>query len=186
MLTVLEIIRRTTEFLATRGVESPRLSAEHLVGHALGLGRMRLYLEFERPLTEPELARIRPLVKRRSLREPLQHILGEVDFGGLRLKVDRRALIPRPETELLVEIAAGWAMENPPVARIADLGTGSGAIALGLAERLPTVAVVAVDREEDALALGNLAPTWEPRVTDTMPEVTVCSRLNGAPTATAV
>jgi len=76
MLTVLEIIRRTTEFLATRGVESPRLSAEHLVGHALGLGRMRLYLEFERPLTEPELARIRPLVKRRSLREPLQHILG--------------------------------------------------------------------------------------------------------------
>jgi len=154
MLTVLEIIRRTTEFLAARGVESPRLSAEHLVGHALGLNRMRLYLEFERPLTEQELARIRPLVKRRSQREPLQHIIGEVDFAGVRLKVDRRALIPRPETELLVEIAAGWAMENPPVARIADLGTGSGAIALGLAERLPTVAVVAVDREEDALALA--------------------------------
>lgn len=154
MLTVLEIIRRTTEFLAARGVESPRLSAEHLVGHALGLNRMRLYLEFERPLTEQELARIRPLVKRRSQREPLQHIIGEVDFAGVHLKVDRRALIPRPETELLVEIAAGWAMENPPVARIADLGTGSGAIALGLAERLPTVAVVAVDREEDALALA--------------------------------
>ena len=147
MLTVLEIIRRTTEFLAARGVESPRLSAEHLVGHALGLNRMRLYLEFERPLTEQELARIRPLVKRRSQREPLQHIIGEVDFAGVRLKVDRRALIPRPETELLVEIAAGWAMENPPVARIADLGTGSGAIALGLAERLPTVAVVAVDAD---------------------------------------
>ncbi len=154
MLTVLEIIRRTTEFLATRGVESPRLSAEHLVGHALGLGRMRLYLEFERPLTEPELARIRPLVKRRSLREPLQHILGEVDFGGLRLKVDRRALIPRPETELLVEIAVGWAAEHPPVVRVADLGTGSGAIALGLAERLPGAAVVAIDREQAALDLA--------------------------------
>ncbi|NBS66615.1 MAG: peptide chain release factor N(5)-glutamine methyltransferase, partial [Betaproteobacteria bacterium] len=122
MLTVLEIIRRTTEFLASRGVESPRLSAEHLVGHALGLNRMRLYLEFERPLTEPELVRIRPLVKRRSQREPLQHILGEVDFAGVRLKVDRRALIPRPETELLVEVVASWAVENPPVARIADLG----------------------------------------------------------------
>lgn len=154
MLTVLEIIRRSTEFLASRGVESPRLSAEHLVGHALGLNRMRLYLEFERPLTEPELARIRPLVKRRSQREPLQHILGEVDFAGVRLKVDRRALIPRPETELLVEIVAGWAAENPPVARIADLGTGTGAIALGLAERLPSAAVVAADREEEALALA--------------------------------
>ena len=154
MLTVLEIIRRTTEFLASRGVESPRLSAEHLVGHALGLNRMRLYLEFERPLTEPELVRIRPLVKRRSQREPLQHILGEVDFAGLRLKVDRRALIPRPETELLVEVVASWAVENPPVARIADLGTGTGAIALGLAERLPSVTVLAVDREDAALTLA--------------------------------
>lgn len=154
MLTVLEIIRRTTEFLASRGVESPRLSAEHLVGHALGLNRMRLYLEFERPLTEPELSLIRPLVKRRSQREPLQHILGEVDFAGVRLKVDRRALIPRPETELLVEVVASWAVENPPVARIADLGTGTGAIALGLAERLPSVTVLAVDREDAALALA--------------------------------
>lgn len=154
MLTVLEIIRRTTEFLASRGVESPRLSAEHLVGHALGLNRMRLYLEFERPLTEPELVCIRPLVKRRSQREPLQHILGEVDFSGVRLKVDRRALIPRPETELLVEVVASWAVENPPVARIADLGTGTGAIALGLAERLPSVTVLAVDREDAALTLA--------------------------------
>jgi release factor glutamine methyltransferase len=154
MLTVLEIIRRSTEFLAGRGVESPRLSAEHLVGHALGLNRMRLYLEFERPLSEEELARIRPLVKRRSQREPLQHILGEVDFAGVRLKVDRRALVPRPETELLVEIVAAWAAENPPVARVADLGTGTGAIALGLAGKLSEAKVVAVDREEAALALA--------------------------------
>lgn len=154
MLTVLEIIRRSTEFLAGKGVESPRLSAEHLVGHALGLNRMRLYLEFERPLTEAELGRIRPLVKRRSQREPLQHILGEVDFAGVKLKVDRRALVPRPETELLVEIVAGWAVENPPVARVADLGTGTGAIALGLASRLTEVAVVAVEREDAALALA--------------------------------
>lgn len=154
MLTVLEVIRRSTEFLAGKGIEAPRLSAEHVVGHALGLNRMRLYLEFERPLTEDELARIRPLVRRRSQREPLQHILGEVDFAGVKLKVDRRALVPRPETELLVEIVAGWAAENPPVARVADLGTGTGAIALGLAARLAGAAVVAVDREEAALALA--------------------------------
>lgn len=154
MLTVLEIIRRSTEFLAAKGVESPRLSAEHLVGHALGLNRMRLYLEFERPLTEAELARIRPMVKRRSQREPLQHILGEVDFAGVKLKVDRRALVPRPETELLVEFVAAWAAENPPVARVADLGTGTGAIALSLAALLPASAVVAVDRDESALALA--------------------------------
>ncbi|MFM8617328.1 MAG: peptide chain release factor N(5)-glutamine methyltransferase, partial [Opitutaceae bacterium] len=115
---------------------------------------MRLYLEFERPLTEPELARIRPLVKRRSQREPLQHILGEVDFAGVRLKVDRRALIPRPETELLVEIVAGWAAENPPVARIADLGRGRGACGLGVAVRRPSGAVVAAEREGVALALA--------------------------------
>lgn len=152
MLTVLEIIKKTTDFLAARGVESARLNAELLIGSALGLKRMALYLQFERPLNEPELEKIRPLVRRRGLREPLQYILGETEFHGLKLKVDRRALIPRPETELLVESVIA-ACPNPPLT-ILDLGTGSGAIALALAQRYPLAAVTAIDTSEEALALA--------------------------------
>lgn len=152
MLTVLEIIKRTTEFLEKREVESPRLNAELLVGHALGLPRMQLYLQFERPLTETELGKIRPLVKRRGAREPLQYITGETDFSGLKLKCDRRALIPRPETERLVELVKERVPAPPR--RILDLGTGTGAIALALAKIFPAAEVVAVDRSADALALA--------------------------------
>jgi release factor glutamine methyltransferase len=152
MLTVLEIIKRTTEFLDKRGVESARLNAELLIGHALGLKRMQLYLQFERPLTEAELEKIRPFVKRRSLREPLQHILGETEFAGLKLKVDRRALIPRPETEYLIELI-GSQLAAPP-ANILDLGTGSGAIALALAAKYPAAQVTGVDQSTEALALA--------------------------------
>lgn len=152
MHTLLEIIQRTTDFFARRGIESPRLNAELLLGHALGLPRMQLYLQFERPLGEPELAKLRPLVKRRGDREPLQYIVGETDFAGLKLKVDRRALIPRPETEMLVTLLA----ERLGVGarRVLDLGTGSGAIALALARAWPEAMVVAVDRSTEALALA--------------------------------
>jgi release factor glutamine methyltransferase len=152
MLTVLEIIKRTTDFLAAKGVDSARLNAELLVGHALALKRMQLYLQFERPLAEPELERIRPLVRRRGAREPLQHILGETEFHGLRLKVDRRALIPRPETEYLIELLLPR-LAVPP-ARILDLGTGSGAIALALAKLYPEAEVTALDASPEALALA--------------------------------
>lgn len=152
MLTVLEIIKRTTEFFEKRGVESARLNTELLIGHALGLKRMQLYLQFERPLTETELEKIRPLVKRRGGREPLQYILGECDFSGIKLKVDRRALIPRPETEYLIELITARIKEPP--ASILDLGTGTGAIALALAKNYPTASVTAVDRSVDALALA--------------------------------
>jgi release factor glutamine methyltransferase len=152
MLTVLEIIKRTTDFLDKRGVESPRLNAELLIGHALGLKRMQLYLQFERPLTEAELEKIRPLVKRRGNREPMQYIVGETEFGGLKLKVDRRALIPRPETEYLLELLAPK-MAEPP-AMILDLGTGSGALGLALAKVYPLARVVAVDKSPEALALA--------------------------------
>lgn len=154
MLTVLEVIKRTTDFLAAKGVESPRLNAELLLGHALGRKRMALYLEFERPLTESELAAIRPLVRRRGQREPLQYILGEMEFAGVKLKVDRRALIPRPETELLVELVLDWLSRRPPVERILDLGTGTGAIALALARALPATGVLALDASPEALALA--------------------------------
>ena len=152
MLSVLEIIKRTTGFLEQRGVESPRLNAELLIGHALGLKRMQLYLQFERPLTEAELEKIRPLVKRRGGREPLQYIMGETEFSGLKLKVDRRALIPRPETEHLIELVARQFVSPP--ATVLDLGTGSGAIALALAKAWPEAAVTAVDKSGEALALA--------------------------------
>src|SRR5271154_2965301 len=135
MLNVLEVVKKTSEFFASKGIDSPRLNAELLVGHALGLARMRLYIEFERPVGDAELAAIREMVRRRGRREPLQHIVGFTEFSGLRLKTDGRALIPRPETELLVETVASRAGELP--ARILDLGTGGGAIALALASKFP-------------------------------------------------
>jgi len=153
MLTVLEVIKKTTGFFADKGIENPRLNAELLVGHALGLKRMQLYLKFEQPLTEAELEKIRPLVRRRSAREPVQYIVGETEFFGLKLKTDRRALIPRPETERLLEIVVTRLAGSPP-ARVLDLGTGSGAIALGLATAFPAAVVMAVDSSESALALA--------------------------------
>ena len=153
MLTVLEIIKRTTEFFAGRAIEHPRLNAELIIGHALGLQRMQLYLQFERPLTEPELERIRPLVRRRAQHEPVQYITGETDFHGLKLKCDRRALIPRPETEQLVELVIARLGAAAPAA-ILDLGTGTGALALALARQYPNSAVTGVDRSEEALALA--------------------------------
>lgn len=152
MLTVLEIIKKTTDFFVGKGIESPRLNAELLIGHALGLKRMQLYLQFERPLAETELERIRPLVRRRGHHEPVQYIIGEMEFHGLRLKVDRRALIPRPETEQLIELVVGAC--SPPPASVLDLGTGSGAIALALARAFPSAMLTASDCSNDALALA--------------------------------
>jgi release factor glutamine methyltransferase len=134
MLTVLEVVKKTSEFFASKGIESPRLNAELLVGHALGLRGCGSTSSSSGP-SEAELAAIRELVRRRGRREPLQHIIGFTEFCGLRLKTDRRALIPRPETELLVETVIARC-EAPP-ARILDLGTGGGAIALALARAFP-------------------------------------------------
>lgn len=167
MLTVLEIIKKTTDFFAARGVENPRLNAELLVGHGLGLKRMALYLQFERVLSESELETIRPLVRRRGQREPLQYIVGETEFSGLKLKTDRRALIPRPETEYLIELLAPRFTEKAPE-RILDLGTGTGAIALALAKQYPSAQVTAVDVSSEALALARenaVANQLEGRVT---------------------
>jgi release factor glutamine methyltransferase len=145
----------TARDLAARGVEGARLDAELLVAHALGLRRLDLYLRIEQPLNEAELAKIRALVERRRRREPVAYILGYRDFYNRRFASDARALVPRPETELVVEAALARlkARGDGPL-RVLDLGTGTGAIAVTLALELATVTVDAVDLSEAALSLA--------------------------------
>lgn len=152
MKTVLEVLRATTEYFSSHGVESPRLNAEHLIAHVLGKKRIDLYLEFDRPLGERELQPLREFVRKRGTGIPLQHLLGTVEFHKRVFSVDARALIPRPETELLMELLLREPL--PAEARVLDVGTGSGVIALTLAGELPSAQVTAVDISTDALALA--------------------------------
>ena len=150
MMSLLEVLKGASEFLGKQGVESPRLNAEHLLAHVMGLKRMDLYLQFDRPLGEKERGPLRDLVRQRGTGIPLQHLLGTVEFCGKTFKSDARALIPRPETELLVERALTY----PAPASILDVATGSGVIALSLALGRPEASVTATDISPEALSLA--------------------------------
>jgi release factor glutamine methyltransferase len=152
MLTIREIKERTETFFIEKGVPNAKLDTDSLIAHSLGIKRLDIYLDLDRPLTEAQLTDLRPLVKRRALREPLQYIVGNTEFYGLTLKVDSRALIPRHETEELVELIVER-LKSPPK-RILDLGTGSGAIALALASKYLNAEVTASDQSGEAITLA--------------------------------
>ena len=169
-VTVLEVIQRGSEYLSRRGVDSPRLQMELMLAHVLSLPRLKLYLEFERVLSESEAGRMREMVRRRGEREPLQHILGTVNFCGWELAVDRRVLVPRPETELLAERA--WQFLEQRLAQtgaagaVLDLGTGSGCLAIIVAKKVPLAEVHAVDVSAEALEVARAnAARHEAKVT---------------------
>ena len=151
MIPLVDVLKRSEAFLRGKGVPSPRLEAERLLGHALGLDRVKLYLNFDRPLDEAELEQIRALIARRGRREPLGWILGEVGFWTLDLAVHKGVLVPRPDTETLVRVALELLPTEGPC-YIADLGCGTGAIGLAILSERPEAMLYAVDLSPEALA----------------------------------
>jgi len=149
---VVDIIKTSTDFLEKKGVPDARLDAEILLGNVLKRNRLELYLFFDRPMGKDEMDIYREYIRRRGTREPLQHIVGETGFMNIVLKTTSAALIPRPETEILVEKTL--ALNIKPAARILDIGTGSGCIAIALAQSLEEVNVLGIDVSSEALALA--------------------------------
>lgn len=153
--TLLTVLTKAAGYLKSKGVPNPRLDAELLLAHVLGIKRLDLYLQFDRPLAEAELEAYRAVMRRRGAREPLQHIEGTVAFRELSLVCDARALVPRPETELLVDAVKTRAPALPsgrPL-RVLDVGTGTGAIILSVARELPHCEAWACDISPAAIAL---------------------------------
>ena len=151
LLTLREIKSKTEKFFSEKGIPNGTLDTDLILSHALKLKRLDLYLDLERPIYEKELAHMREMVRRRAMREPLQYILGESYFFNCSLRVDKRALIPRPETELLVDQVLPLLQDTE---HILELGTGSGAIVCALAKSGLAAKIIAVDRDSEALALA--------------------------------
>lgn len=153
-MTVLEILNRTKAFFERKGVPDARLDAEYIISHGLSMkNRMDLYLNFEKPLTDAELDTLRPLVARRANREPLQHIIGDTSFRGHIIKCDPRALIPRPETESIVDMAIER-LKGVDTPFIVEVGTGTAAISIACAKEIAGAKVLATDISEEALSLA--------------------------------
>jgi release factor glutamine methyltransferase len=152
--TIESVLRWATDDFRGRGIESPRLDAELLLGRALGATRIQLIVDAKRVLEPEELARVRDLVKRRRAREPIAYILGEREFYGRVFRVDRRVLVPRPDTEALVDVALERTRAVSMSMRALDVCTGSGCVAITLARERPTSTVFGSDASEDALAVA--------------------------------
>lgn len=153
---LLETLTSGADYLARRGVEDARLNMEHLLAHVLGCRRLDLYMRFDQTLDEADLQPLRVLLKRRGEGEPLQHLLGMVEFYDSEFVSDQRALIPRPETEHLVNLLVKKPGSSVPPAQVLDMGTGSGCIGLSLAKAWPKSKVTLADISEDALELARL------------------------------
>jgi len=145
-----EVLKLSTSFLQERGVARARRTAEELLAHCLQMKRLDLYMAFDRPLSEPELVMLRPLVKRCSEHEPVEYVIGTVEFAGCQITVNKNVLIPRPETELLVE----WVKKRRVGHVLWDVCTGSGALGIALKKAMPDLHVVLSDISPQALALA--------------------------------
>jgi release factor glutamine methyltransferase len=153
-LTLLEVLRRATGYLETHASDSPRLDAEVLLAHVLGIRRLDLYLQFDRPLEEAQLAPYRELTARRGRGEPVAYLTGHKEFMALDFAVTSDVLVPNPDTEVLVQRAVEWGRERGGALRFADVGTGSGSIAVSVAHYLPEATVEATDISSAALAVA--------------------------------
>jgi len=153
MLTVLESLKLSAEYLEKKGIESPRLNAELLLADILKCKRLDLYLKYDQPLNEDELNKYREYLSRRGKNEPLQYIIGKADFFGLEFKVNPSVLIPRPETEILVDTIINLEKQKNDLI-ILDIGTGSGNIAISLALNLPQSKIIALDISKEALSVA--------------------------------
>lgn len=154
--TTRRLLQWTSEYLGRKGVESPRVSAEMLLAHVLGVKRLRLYMEADRPASELERAAFRDLVERAAKHEPVDYLVGQAPFFSMMLKVTPSVLIPRPSTETLVEHVVQHSRRTPGFSSptVADIGTGSGAIAIALAKHVPHCHVIATDVSGDALTVA--------------------------------
>ena len=152
--TIGSLVKWATDDFRARGIQNPRLDAELIVAFALGIDRTHVIIDANRPLEGAELAKLRELVKRRRAHEPVAYLRGEREFYGLTFRVDSRVLIPRPDTETLVDVALARSAHLSLSMRQLDLCTGSGCVAIAMAKQRPTAKVTATDLSEDALALA--------------------------------